>query len=159
MKIGIYPGSFDPITNGHLDIIERACSLFDKIIVGVISQSENKNFLFNNNERFELVRNSTVAFDNVEVELFNGLLIDYVHSKKSNAIIRGLRAISDFEYEFQMALMNRKLNSKINTVFLMPDQKYIHISSSLVKEVASLGGDISSYVPENVLLSLNNKYK
>jgi len=158
MKIAIYPGTFDPITNGHLDVIERASSLFDKVIVAILDKSGSKKIIFNKEERVELVNKSILQFQNVEVEIFNGLLIKYAKLKNASAIIRGLRAISDFEYEFQMALMNRSLNEEIRTVFLMPHQKYIHISSSLVKEVAQLKGNISQYVPEHVNQSLKDKY-
>ena len=120
MKIAIYPGTFDPITNGHLDVIERASSLFDKVIVAVLKTTNNKKVIFNEQERLSLVLQSVNQFPNVEVELFDGLLIKYAELKESIAIIRGLRAISDFEYEFQMALMNRSLNEEVRTVFLMP---------------------------------------
>ena len=158
MKIAIYPGTFDPITNGHLDVIERASSLFDKVIVAVLKKTDNKKVLFNEEERLSMVSKSIQKFSNVEVDIFDGLLIRYAELKDASAIIRGLRAISDFEYEFQMALMNRNLNEKVRTLFLMPHQKYIHISSSLVKEVAQLKGDISQYVPEHVNQLLKNKY-
>ena len=158
MKVAIYPGTFDPITNGHLDVIERASSLFDKVIVAVLKTANDKKVIFNEMERSSLVLQSVNKFPNVEVELFDGLLINYAESKASIAIIRGLRAISDFEYEFQMALMNRSLNEQVRTVFLMPHQKYIHISSSLVKEVAKLKGDISQYVPVHVNQALKDKY-
>ena len=127
MKIAIYPGTFDPITNGHLDVIERASSLFDKVIVAVLKETNSKKALFNDKERLDLVNQSISHFSNVETEIFNELLIDYSKSRNAIAIIRGLRAISDFEYEFQMALMNRSLDENIRTVFLMPHQKYIHI--------------------------------
>tara|TARA_X000001036_G_scaffold68429_1_gene59372 strand:- start:36 stop:515 length:480 start_codon:yes stop_codon:yes gene_type:complete len=158
MKVAIYPGTFDPITNGHLDVIERASSLFDKVIVAVLKTANDKKVIFNEMERSSLVLQSVNKFPNVEVELFDGLLINYAELKASIAIIRGLRAISDFEYEFQMALMNRSLNEQVRTVFLMPHQKYIHISSSLVKEVAKLKGDISQYVPVHVNQALKDKY-
>ena len=158
MKIAIYPGTFDPITNGHLDVIERASSLFDKVIVSVLKKTDNKEVLFNEQERLSLVSKSVQKFSNVEVDIFDGLLIKYAELKDASAVIRGLRAISDFEYEFQMALMNRNLNEKVRTLFLMPHQKYIHISSSLVKEVAQLKGDISQYVPEHVNQLLKDKY-
>ena len=158
MKIAVYPGTFDPITNGHIDVIQRSSLLFDKVIVAVLGDSNNKQLIFNKEERLELVNKSVSNFKNVQVEIFDELLVKYVKSKKAIAIIRGLRAISDFEYEFQMELMNRSLDSNINTVFLMPHQKYIHISSSLIKEVAALGGDISSYVPKHVELLLEKKY-
>ena len=158
MKIAIYPGTFDPITNGHLDVIERASSLFDKVIVAVLKKTDNKKVLFNEEDRLSMVSKSVQKFSNVEVDIFDGLLIRYAELKDASAIIRGLRAISDFEYEFQMALMNRNLNEKVRTLFLMPHQKYIHISSSLVKEVAQLKGDISQYVPEHVNQLLKDKY-
>ena len=159
MKIAIYPGTFDPITNGHIDVIERSSLLFDKVIVAVLGTVDNKQLVFNREERLELVNKSVSNFKNVQVEIFDELLVKYVKSKKAIAIIRGLRAISDFEYEFQMALMNRSLNSSISTVFLMPHQRYIHISSSLIKEVAELGGDITSYVPDYVSSLLKDKYQ
>ena len=158
MKIAIYPGTFDPITNGHLDVIERASSLFDKVIVAVLKKTDNKKVLFNEEERLSMVSKSIQKFSNVEVDIFDGLLIKYAGLKDASAVIRGLRAISDFEYEFQMALMNRSLNEKVRTLFLMPHQKYIHISSSLVKEVAQLKGDISQYVPEHVNQLLKDRY-
>ncbi|MAP61515.1 MAG: pantetheine-phosphate adenylyltransferase [Candidatus Marinimicrobia bacterium] len=158
MKIAIYPGTFDPITNGHLDVIERASSLFDKVIVAVLKKTDNKKVLFNEEDRLSMVSKSIQKFSNVEVDIFDGLLIKYAELKDASAVIRGLRAISDFEYEFQMALMNRNLNEKVRTLFLMPHQKYIHISSSLVKEVAQLKGDISQYVPEHVNQLLKDKY-
>ena len=158
MKIAIYPGTFDPITNGHIDVIERASSLFDQVIVAILKQPNNKKVVFNKEERKKLVQKSISQFSNVNVEIFSGLLAEYAKSKNAIAIIRGLRAISDFEYEFQMALMNRSLNEKIRTVFLMPHQKYIHISSSLVKEVAELQGDVSKYVPLHVDKLLKDKY-
>ena len=158
MKVSVYPGTFDPITNGHLDVIERSALVFDKVIVAILGVSNNKKIVFNKDERLCLVKESISKFENVEVEIFDNLLVEYADSKNATAIIRGLRAVSDFEYEFQMALMNRNLNSNISTVFLMPHQKYIHISSSLVKEVSKLGGDISPYVPEHVEVSLRDKY-
>ena len=158
MKIAIYPGTFDPITNGHLDVIERASLLFDEVIVAVLEESNNKNIIFSQKERVGLVEESIVKLENVKVKTFNGLLIKYAQSNDAIAIVRGLRAISDFEYEFQMALMNRSLNEKVSTVFLMPHQKYIHISSSLIKEVAGLRGDVSQYVPSHVVEILRDKY-
>ena len=158
MKIAVYPGTFDPITNGHLDVIDRASSLFDKVVVAVLNESDNKKTVFSVEERLDFVNQSLSQFANVEADIFSGLLVEYAKSKKAISVIRGLRAISDFEYEFQMALMNRNLKSSINTVFLMPHEKYIHISSSLVKEVISLGGNISNYVPKHVEQSLKEKY-
>ena len=150
MKIAIYPGSYDPITNGHLDIIERSSKLFDKIIVAVARNGEKGSALFSESERIAMINQSTIHLKNVEVDSFNGLLVNYAADKNANAIIRGLRALSDFEFEFKMALMNRSLNEEISTVFMMPHEKYTHISSSLVKEVAWLGGDVSAYVPQHV---------
>ena len=158
MKIAVYPGTFDPITNGHLDVIDRASSLFDKVVVAVLNESDNKKAVFSVEERLDFVNQSLSQFANVEADIFSGLLVEYAKSKKAISVIRGLRAISDFEYEFQMALMNRSLDEEIRTVFLMPHQKYIHISSSLVKEVAKLNGDVSNYVPYYVNESLKNKY-
>ena len=154
MKIAIYPGSYDPITNGHLDIIERSSKLFDKIIVAVASNAKKDTALFSESDRIKMIDQSIIHLNNVKVSSFNGLLVDYATDKNANAIIRGLRALSDFEFEFKMALMNRSLKEEISTVFMMPHEKYTHISSSLVKEVASLGGDVSSYVPEHVQLAL-----
>jgi len=150
MKIAIYPGSYDPITNGHLDIIERSSKLFDKIIVAVARNGEKGSALFSESERIAMINQSTIHLKNVEVDSFNGLLVNYAADKNANAIIRGLRALSDFEFEFKMALMNRSLKEEISTVFMMPHEKYTHISSSLVKEVAWLGGDVSAYVPQHV---------
>ena len=150
MKIAIYPGSYDPITNGHLDIIERSSSLFDKIIVAVARNAEKSSALFSESERIAMINQSIIHLNNIEVDSFNGLLVNYAADKSANAIIRGLRALSDFEFEFKMALMNRSLNEEISTVFMMPHEKYTHISSSLVKEVAWLGGDVSAYVPQHV---------
>ena len=154
MRIAIYPGSYDPITNGHLDIIERSSKLFDKIIVAVARNAEKGSALFSESERIAMINQSIIHLNNIEVDSFNGLLVNYAADKSANAIIRGLRALSDFEFEFKMALMNRSLNEEISTVFMMPHEKYTHISSSLVKEVASLGGDVSAYVPHHVECSL-----
>jgi len=157
-NIAIYPGSFDPVTNGHIDLINRSSKLFSKIIVAVSDISVNKKYLFNSKERMELINESINHLNNVEVTIFDNLLIDYAQKCEANIIIRGLRAISDFENEFQMSLMNKKLDNNIDTVFLMPDEKYTYISSSIVKEVASLGGNIKDYVPNSVLKALNKKY-
>ncbi|MEK7818937.1 MAG: pantetheine-phosphate adenylyltransferase [Bacteroidota bacterium] len=156
MKIAIYPGTFDPITNGHVDIIERASALFDSIII-VIAVNSTKSPLYSEKERKRIIEEviKEKKFKNVTVELNSGLLVKFAESKSSIAIIRGLRAVSDFEYEFQMALMNRKLSPNISTVFLMPHEKYTYLNSSIVREIASLGGDISGLVPkyvENLLL-------
>ena len=157
-NIAIYPGSFDPVTNGHIDLINRSSKLFSKVIVAVSDESVNKKYLFNSNERVKLISENISYLDNVEVATFDNLLIDYANQCNANIIIRGLRAISDFEYEFQMSLMNRKLDNNIDTVFLMPDEKYTYISSSLVKEISLLGGNIKDYVPDSVLRSLDKKY-
>tara|TARA_Y100001970_G_scaffold93268_1_gene117574 strand:+ start:1005 stop:1499 length:495 start_codon:yes stop_codon:yes gene_type:complete len=159
LNIAIYPGSFDPITNGHLDIISRSSNLFDKVIIGISKQSSSKKYLFSDAHRLNMVRENTNHLNNVEPIVFDGLLVEYAKKMNINVIIRGLRAFSDFESEFQMSLMNRKLNAKINTIFLMPHEKYTHISSSIVKEVCSLKGDVSDYVPNSVLLALKNKYE
>lgn len=157
MRTAVYPGSFDPITNGHLDVIERAAKLFDKVIVAV-AINEAKTPLFNRRERIELVEQSVGSIANVEVDTFTGLLIDYVEARKGEAVIRGLRAVSDFEFEFQLALMNRKLNGRIETIFMMPKETYTFLSSRMVKEIARLGGDISSFVPLHVAAALKAKF-
>ncbi len=157
-NIAIYPGSFDPVTNGHLDLIDRSSKLFDKLIVAVSDASINKEYLFNSKERMSLIYQNINHLNNVEVTVFDNLLIDYANQCNANIIIRGLRALSDFEYEFQMSLMNRKLDNNIDTVFLMPDEKYTYISSSIIKEVLSLGGNIKDYVPSSVLKALDKKY-
>ena len=145
----VYPGSFDPPTNGHLDIITRASNLFPEIIVAV-TENSNKNHMFSLDKRVELLKKSVLKLKNVKVVSFSGLLANYLKKINSFILIRGLRALSDFEYEFQMALMNRKLNKKIETVFLMPDQDYTFLSSSMVKEIAALGGRIEEFVPKCV---------
>ena len=159
MRIAIYPGSFDPITNGHIDVIDRSSLIFDKMIISITNSNSNKNQFFSIDERVDMIKESIKSYPNVEVKIFDGLLVDFAIECNATSIIRGLRALSDFEYEFQMALMNRNLNEKISTVFLMPHQKYTHISSSLVKEVASLGGDVSNYVPRYVMNILKLKYE
>jgi len=155
-RTAIYPGTFDPITNGHLDIIRRSAKIFDKIIIAV-SASIQKKPLFDLKERQELVRIAVKDMDNIEIDSFNDLLVNYVQKKKAVAVIRGLRVISDFEYEFQMALMNRKLMSAVETVYLMPSEEHIYVSSSIVKEVARYGGAITSFLPPEVETALNNK--
>ena len=157
LKLGIYPGTFDPITNGHIDIIQRAILVFDKVIVAVTNNSA-KTPLFTIDERVELIKDSISSLKNVEVESFQGLLVDYVSKKKATAVIRGLRATSDFEFEFQMALINRKLSEKLVTVFLMPHEKYTYLNSSIVKEVARFKGEVSCFVPENVNNKLIEKF-
>ena len=149
----IYPGTFDPITNGHLDIIERGVRLFDRLIVALLRNSE-KEPLLPLDERQEIVRAVVARFPGVTVETFDGLLVDYCRARGARAIVRGLRALSDFEYEFQMALMNRRLEPGVETVFMMPSEAWSYVSSRLVKEVAALGGDVSGLVPKEALPSL-----
>lgn len=156
-RLAIYPGSFDPVTNGHIDIIERGLKLFDRIIVAVLINPA-KRPLFSVEERLDLLRRSTAHLPNVEVNTSEGLLVDYAVQKKAGAILRGMRAVSDFEHEFQMALMNRRLNRKIETVFLMTGLRWIFTSSSIIKEAASFGGQIKELVPEVVYDKLIEKY-
>jgi pantetheine-phosphate adenylyltransferase len=153
----VYPGTFDPITNGHLDIIERASGLFDKVIV-TIALNSNKSPLFTKEERITMIKSVTAKFRNVEVDSFDGLLVKYASMKKAAVIIRGLRVLSDFEYEFQMSLTNRKLAPGINTIFLMPNEKYAYLNSSLVKELAKFKGEIKSFVPDIVRKKLEKKF-
>jgi pantetheine-phosphate adenylyltransferase len=157
-NIAIYPGTFDPITNGHLDIIDRAVKLFDEVVVGV-AYNINKTPLFTKEERRDLIKAVTKKYKNVRVEMFNGLLVDFAKSQKASIILRGLRAISDFEYEFQMSLTNRKLAPEITTMFLMPNEKYTYLNSSLIRELSKLKGDISSFVPPVVEKSIKLKLK
>jgi len=157
MRRAIYPGSFDPVTNGHLDVIERARKLFDEVIVAV-AHNDEKQPLFSLKERLDLLRETAGKIDNVRIVKFKGLLVDFAQAQKAGAIIRGLRAVSDFEFEFQMALMNRKLDAAVETIFLMPKEEYTYLSSRIVKEIARLGGDISSFVPICVAKVLNRKF-
>ncbi len=154
----IYPGTFDPVTYGHLDIIERASILYDKVLVAVATGSKKKP-LFTAKERVGMLKEETGAFGNVEVEEFNELVVDYAGRKSAKVIIRGLRMISDFEYEFQMALTNRKLNPNIETVFMMPKESYSYLSSRLIKEVAGLDANISAFVSQNVENKLKEKFR
>ncbi len=158
MKIAIYPGTFDPITNGHLDIIERAVKMFDKVIV-TIARNSSKNPLFSDKERVEMIREAVKPWNQVEVDSFEGLLVDYARKRKAGVVLRGLRAISDFEYEFQLALTNRKLNDELETVFLMPSEKYTYLNSTIVREIARLGGDVSDFVPPVVKKAFVKKFR
>ncbi|MEE4312038.1 MAG: pantetheine-phosphate adenylyltransferase [candidate division KSB1 bacterium] len=157
MKIGIYPGTFDPITNGHLDIIERSVLLFDEVIVAVTTNPQ-KSPLFSVEDRIDMITNAVQGKQNIVTDSFNELLVSYAQRRGATAIIRGLRATSDFEYEFQMALVNRKLSKNLLTVFLMPNEKYTYLNSTIVKEVASLNGDISCFVPSYVLKKMKEKF-
>jgi len=157
-RVAVYPGSFDPVTNGHVDIICRGAKLFDRIVIALLVNSE-KTPMFSSSERVEMLSECFDAKMNVEVDTFDGLLVDYVIRREANVIVRGLRAISDFEYEMQMALMNRRLNHEIETVFMMPAEPYTYLSSKLVKEIALLGGSISGLVPEIVEKQLSQKVK
>lgn len=160
MKIALYPGTFDPITNGHLDIVERASQMFDKVIM-TIAMNSSKTPMFTADERVALVRAAIreKKLQNVSAEQFSGLLVNFARKNKATALIRGLRAVSDFEYEFQMALMNRKLAPTITTVFLMPHEKYTYLNSSIIREVARLGGDVQEMVPKAVQQALQKKLK
>lgn len=158
MKIAIYPGTFDPITFGHIDIIERACSMFDRVIV-MVARNSAKKPLFAAGERVKMIREAVKGISNVTVESSDGLLVNFAKEKKARAIVRGLRAISDFEYEFQMALMNRKLADEITTVFLMPHEKYTYLNSTIVREISRMGGDVSGFVPPDVMKALLKKFK
>ena len=149
LRVALYPGSFDPLTLGHVDIIERGSSLFDTIIVAVLENIE-KTPMFTVEERLEMIGETFAKLDNVEADSFSGLLVDYAAKRNATTIVRGIRAISDFEYEFQMALMNRRLAPSIETVFMMPAEEYSYVSSRLVKEVATLGGNITGLVPQGV---------
>jgi pantetheine-phosphate adenylyltransferase len=156
-KVAIYPGSFDPVTNGHLDVVERGLKIFDKLIVAILV-NPNKTFLFTLEERVEMLKESLKDFANVEIDTFDGLLVDYAAHRKAHAILRGLRALSDFEYEFQMALMNRRLNREIQTVFLMTGLRWIFTSSSIIKEAAQFGGSIEGMVPVLVEQKIKERY-
>ena len=155
-NIAIYPGSFDPLTNGHVDIIQRGSKLFDRIVIAILVNAE-KSPLFSMDERVDIVRTVFKGVPNVEVDTFQGLLVDYVERRNAQVIVRGLRAVSDFEFEFQMALMNRRLNGRIETVFMMPAEQYSYISSRLIKEVFALGGRVHGLVPDIVEDRLRDK--
>jgi pantetheine-phosphate adenylyltransferase len=156
-RTAIYPGSFDPVTNGHVDIVERGLKVFDKIIVAIL-RNPAKEALFTVEERKEMIETSLNRNSNVEIDVFDGLLVDYAKKRNAVAILRGMRAVSDFEYEFQLALMNRKLNREIQTVFLMTGLRWIFISSSIIKEAASFGGNINGMVPPIVSRKLKEKF-
>jgi pantetheine-phosphate adenylyltransferase len=156
MRRAIYPGSFDPVTNGHLDVIERARKLFDEVIVAV-AHNDAKQPMFSLDERLELLRTTIGQHEHVQVAAFEGLLVEFAVQQKAVAVIRGLRAISDFEFEFQMALMNRKLECSVETIFLMPKEEYTYLSSRIVKEIARLGGDIAAFVPAPVVQAFARK--
>ena len=156
-KVAIYPGSFDPVTNGHIDIVARGIKLFDKLIVSIL-YNPNKKYLFALEERMEMLKDCLKKFKNVEIDSFDGLLVDYAASRKAQAILRGLRATSDFEYEFQMALMNRRLNREVQTVFLMTGLRWIFTSSSIIKEIIQFGGNIDGMVPALVQEKLKKKF-
>jgi pantetheine-phosphate adenylyltransferase len=153
----IYPGSFDPITNGHLDVINRAATLFDEVVVAV-AYNDQKLGLFTADERLALIREVSSTMPKVRIAQFDGLLMNFARSQEATAVVRGLRAVSDFEFEFQMALMNRKLEPQIETIFLMPAEKYTYLSSRIVKEIARLGGDVGAFVPVSVARALREKY-
>src|SRR5436305_1548606 len=156
MRTAVYPGSFDPITNGHLDVIQRAAKLFDRVIVAV-AKNESKNPFFSMSQRQELCAQSVAHLSNVSVDAFTGLLVEYMEKVQGDAIVRGLRAVSDFEFEFQLALMNRKLNERVETIFMMPKDTYTFLSSRIVKEIAKLGGDVGAFVPPQVRAALIKK--
>jgi pantetheine-phosphate adenylyltransferase len=158
MRHCIYPGTFDPITHGHLDVLARAAKLFDRVTVA-IAENAGKGPLFSPAERLAMVRSNVTAFPNVDVTIFGNLLVEFVRAQNAQAIIRGLRALSDFEFEFNMALMNRHLDPDIETIFVMPNEQFSYTSSTLVKQVAKFGGDVSHFVPANVAEALRNAYR
>jgi pantetheine-phosphate adenylyltransferase len=157
MKRAVYPGSFDPVTNGHLDVVERARKLFDEVIVAV-AHNDEKQPLFSLDERLELLGQTVGKLDNVRIAHFDDLLVEFAKRNDARAVVRGLRAVSDFEFEFQMALMNRKLESAVETIFLMPKEEYTYLSSRIIKEIARLGGDVSKFVPAAVAQALGKKF-
>jgi len=158
MRRAIYPGSFDPVTNGHLDVIERARKLFDEVVVAV-AHNDEKQPLFSLEERLDLLQETAGRIDNVRIARFSGLLVEFARVENAGAVIRGLRAVSDFEFEFQMALMNRKLEASVETIFLMPKEEYTYLSSRIVKEIARLGGDVSDFVPACVVEGFATKLR
>lgn len=158
MRTAVYPGSFDPVTNGHLDIIERASRVFDKVVVGVLNNA-GKSPMFSIEERVDMLRSVTRHIKNVEIDSFTGLLVDFVKMKDASVIIKGLRTVADFEYEFQMALLNKALNPEYETIFMMTDSKYSYISSSMVKELAGFRGNLTGLVPARIINKINQKYE
>ena len=158
MRKAVYPGSFDPLTNGHLDIIRRGTEIFDHVVIAVL-ENEEKAALFSVAERLEIIAEVTTHLPRVEVRSFSGLLVNFMNTIDASVVVRGLRAVSDFEYEFQMALMNRGLSSEVETIFMMPAVEYTYVSSRLVKEVCRLGGDVSSLVPRNALERMRQKFE
>lgn len=157
-RVAIYPGTFDPITYGHVDVVKRAAALFSRVIV-LVARNTSKTPLFTDTERLDMVRQVFRRESRIEVDGFDGLLVEYARRKKAQVIVRGLRAVSDFEYEFQMALTNRKMSKTIDTVFLVPDERYTYLNSTIVREVARLGGDVSDFVPPVVLRQLLAKVR
>ena len=153
----IYPGTFDPLTNGHLDLIARGSKFVDELVVAILRNSDKGTPLFTVPERVEMIQEATAGFGNVRVETFHGLLVEFARQQKATAVLRGIRAISDYEYEFQMAMMNRKLDPELETLFMMPAEKYTYVSSRLIKGVFNLGGDVTELVPPNVVERLKNK--
>lgn len=158
MRIAVYPGSFDPVTNGHIDIIERSSKVYDKVIVGVLD-NVNKNPLFSVTERVDMLKTVTCNIKNVEVDSFSGLLVDFARLKGATVIVKGLRTVADFEYEFQMALLNKALNPEYETMFMMTDTKYSYISSSMVKELAGYNGNLTGIVPPEIEEKIKQKYQ
>lgn len=158
MRTAVYPGSFDPVTNGHLDIIKRSSRVFDKVIVGVLNNA-GKNPLFTIEERTEMLKAVTADIPNVEIDSFDGLLVDFAKKKNASVIVKGLRTVMDFEYEFQMALLNKALNPEYETMFMMTDSKYSYISSSMVKELAGFRGDLTGLVPALIIHKIKQKYQ
>lgn len=158
MRTAVYPGSFDPVTNGHLDIIERASRVFDKVVVGVLNNA-GKSPMFSIEERVDMLRSVTRHIKNIEIDSFTGLLVDFVKMKDASVIIKGLRTVADFEYEFQMALLNKALNPEYETIFMMTDSKYSYISSSMVKELAGFRGNLTGLVPARIINKINQKYE
>jgi len=156
-RTAIYPGTFDPVTNGHVDLVRRSCAIFDRVIIS-IAPSPKKGPLFTIDERIAMMREATSDIPGVEVEAFEGLLVEHVVAKEASVIIRGLRAVSDFEYELQMALMNRRLSDEVETVFMMPSEEYSFLTSSVIKEVAGYGGNVDGLVPPNVAKLLREKF-